>query len=35
MSVIKKDTDIYDRIKDIYNFHLLVGDVNAWEANGE
>ena len=35
MSLITKNTGIYDWIKDIHNFHLSVGDVNAWEANGE
>ena len=30
-----ENTDIYDWIKDIHNFHLSVGDVNAWEAKGE
>ena len=28
----KKTPDNYDWIKDIHNFHLLVEDMNAWEA---
>ena len=39
MSIIKKKkkkkTDNYDWIKDIHNFHLSVGDMNAWEAKGK
>ena len=31
----KKNPDIYDWIKGIHNFHLSVGDMNAWEAKGK
>ena len=40
MSMIERKTttknpDIHDWIKDIHNFNLSVGDMNAWEAKGK